>query len=99
MPETTECACGCGTVIPPYDASRKRQRKYASRSHNHKRQENALFWEKVLKTQSCWLWQGSKDEFGYGMITTDRVCKRAHIRSWEIHHGEIPKGKRVLHNC
>ena len=66
---------------------------------DHKRQGNQLFWEKVVKTDSCWIWNGPKDGFGYGMISTNRVCKRAHIRSWEIHRGQVPKGTKVLHNC
>lgn len=64
------------------------------------------FWSFVKKTDSCWLWTGTKWE-GYGIISAwnpkQRVLK-AHRLSWEIHNGKIPKGKGyygtcVLHKC
>jgi HNH endonuclease len=93
------CACGCGTMIPEWDPSRKRRLKYAARSHNHKRQDNALFWEKVRKTESCWIWEGAKRPTGHSMITIDGITRSAHHRSWEIHNGPIPEGMCVLHDC
>lgn len=60
------------------------------------------FWQKVNKTEACWLWTASTHEFGYGVIgCPDRPGRtlRAHRVSWEWAHGEIPKGLLVLHKC
>jgi len=61
------------------------------------------FWEKVRKTDTCWLWTGGTNQDGYGQIGKGRNQKAvsigAHIASWIIHHGPIPHGKFVLHNC
>jgi hypothetical protein len=54
-----------------------------------------LFWKKVKKTKTCWVWIGDTNESGYG-----RYCQiRAHRVSWVLHYGKIPKGKLVLHHC
>lgn len=62
------------------------------------------FWEKVEKTDNCWLWKASKRNKGYGaFIWADKNGKiiqgRAHRFSWELHFGEIPIGLCVLHKC
>lgn len=60
------------------------------------------FWEKVNKTEDCWLWTAAKKEFGYGVIgCPDKRGQtlRAHRVSWKIANGEIPKGLFVLHKC
>lgn len=57
------------------------------------------FWSKVEKTNGCWLWQGSKSDFGHGQV---RICGelfRAHRVSWVWVNGAIPEGKCVLHKC
>lgn len=56
------------------------------------------FWQKVEKTDTCWLWRGSKNTTGYGQLRTDRL-EKAHRISWEIHNGPIPDGLAVLHAC
>lgn len=59
------------------------------------------FWEKVNKTDGCWLWIGAKTRDGYGQIKRYQNLSnfRAHRLSWEIHNGPIPDGLDVLHNC
>jgi hypothetical protein len=64
------------------------------------------FWKKVIKTNGCWLWIGSKSEHGYGKIggrslgnkqwDSPQIASRV---SWEIHNGPIPAGLCVLHHC
>lgn len=53
------------------------------------------FWDRVRKTDKCWIWIGAKTEKGYGKIR----AMRSHRLSWVIHNGAIPQGKHVLHNC
>jgi hypothetical protein len=66
-----------------------------------KHQERYL--AKVIRGDGCWSWRDAKVSTGYGAIhiTTDgkRVVKLAHRVSYEIHKGEIPAGKDVMHLC
>ncbi len=59
------------------------------------------FWRKVNKTQSCWLWIGSRNQKGYGLIGPGSAGSMigAHRLSWALHHGSIPDGLWVLHHC
>lgn len=60
------------------------------------------FWEKVNKTETCWIWTGSLTKNGYGEIGLGGREKGniyAHRLSWQIHYGSIPEGKEVCHNC
>ncbi len=62
------------------------------------------FWAKVQITESCWLWTGSRNDSGYGLLGTGKASAkpnmiRAHVFSWLIHRGEIPDGLWVLHDC
>lgn len=49
----------------------------------------------------CWEWTGSKDDKGYGKISTRFGASpvKAHRVSWEMHYGTIPAGLNVLHAC
>lgn len=70
---------------------------------NRKKTTKERFWEKVDKTDSCWLWTGSKRSKGYGAFVYQKdgevVQGRAHRYSWELHNGPIPDGLCVLHDC
>ncbi len=61
------------------------------------------FWDKVNKTDSCWLWTASTRNKGYGAFCWRESGKmiqgRAHIFSYRIHIGSIPDGMCVLHTC
>ena len=57
------------------------------------------FWDKVEKTDSCWLWTGYRNEKGYGIFRVIGGVERAHRFSYLLHYGEIPAGKMILHSC
>lgn len=59
------------------------------------------FWEKVQRTEDgCWPWTGATYPFGYGAIGRGHMrVEAAHRVSWELHHGPIPAGLKVLHRC
>lgn len=61
----------------------------------------ARFWSKVSKgsVTSCWEWQGTKSDRGYGTIEIDGKCFRAHRMSWIINCGPIPDNLLVCHQC
>lgn len=58
------------------------------------------FWQKVTKTNSCWLWTGAKSHNGYGRFSHKGKVKQAHRVAWEIQNGrEFPAGKLACHVC
>lgn len=57
------------------------------------------FWEKVDKSGDCWLWMGGKHKSGHGYFRYKNRSHYAHRISWMIEHGELPRGKCVLHHC
>lgn len=57
------------------------------------------FWSKVVKTDSCWNWVGTKNCWGYGQINVEGKQRSAHRLSWELQNGEITNGLFVLHSC
>ena len=59
----------------------------------------ARFLEKVDKTATCWIWRGAIESKGYGRVTVRYRNLGAHVLSWMLHHGPIPDGLQVLHNC
>ena len=59
-----------------------------------------LFWTRVHKSSTCWLWTGArKSQMGYGAIWCRPRLLSAHRLSWYIKHGPIPRGMMVLHRC
>ena len=62
------------------------------------------FWERVTKTNTCWIWNGSKDQCGYGLgkikIAVNKwTTKRAHIISVLLSGREVSKGSHCDHLC
>lgn len=62
-------------------------------------QAQAAFWEKVSKTEGCWLWTGAKRWDGYGRFNPCFKQMTAHRYSWELVNGPLPEGMHVLHRC
>ena len=56
------------------------------------------FWEKVDKSDGCWLWKASLRN-GYGDIWINGHHVAAHRVAWELINGAIPEGVEVLHKC
>lgn len=106
IPTSSEhlCECGCGTLIRAINA-RGRVLHFATGHHlAHKQVKRPLdtrFWSKVEKTETCWLWVGSRNSDGYGMIYNhDRhKTERTHRVAYELQIGTIPAGLQVLHHC
>lgn len=57
------------------------------------------FWQKVEKTNSCWLWLGLRNRKGYGAVRRNRRMVLTHRVSWEMANGPIPARELVLHHC
>jgi len=101
-----DCICSCGT---------ERRVKYHNLLYNLSKscgctKGNKLipilerFEDKFVCTpECCWVWNGSTDKDGYGIIkeTIDgkRFIRKAHRVSWFKYNGEIPENLCVLHKC
>lgn len=57
------------------------------------------FWNKVDKTNECWIWTGHIRDDGYASISVDGKLMPVHRLSWLLFRGEIPKGLFVCHSC
>lgn len=80
----------------------------AARPQNRPKPIAERFWKYVDKTPGfgpwgdCWNWTGYKHPNGYAQMgdgSPNHKCTFAHRVSWQIHFGEIPEGKWVLHKC
>lgn len=50
---------------------------------------------RVRKTRGCWFWEGYSSNGRYGHC----LGKPAHVLSYEVYVGPVPKGVKVLHKC
>jgi hypothetical protein len=83
-------------------ASRVRPQMFCDQAQFHawRVQQGILsFWDKVAKTEACWLWTKGTDKHGYGKVQHDNRTRRAHQRAWELTYGSIPAGLMVCHSC
>ena len=56
-------------------------------------------YDKVDKTDDCWIWTGARTSKGYGAIRINGRTMTAMRVLYEIEVGEIPKGKELHHKC
>lgn len=57
------------------------------------------FWPKVLKTESCWIWNAWKTAQGYGQFWHGSGYTTAHRWSYENSKGKIPEKMVIDHLC
>lgn len=57
------------------------------------------FFDKILKTESCWIWTGGSRGNGYGAFKLNGKVVDAHRVSYMIHKGDIPDHKLICHTC
>jgi hypothetical protein len=57
----------------------------------------ALFWSKVIKTRSCWLWTGVMTKYGHGSFDWPGVAYTAHRIAWILTNGPLLPGFIVCH--
>lgn len=61
--------------------------------------QEADFWRRVNRTDTCWPWTGWKNASGYGGLRFAGTNRLAHRVSWMLHNGPIPEGMHVCHTC
>ena len=57
------------------------------------------FWSKVSKSSSCWEWNSTINDRGYGVYRLDGRMVRAHRLAYEMRVGSIPEGLVLDHTC
>lgn len=57
------------------------------------------FWEKVEKTDKCWIWIGRVNKDGYGEVSYNNRVWKAHRLSYLIEHKDFNRSLYVCHNC
>lgn len=91
--------CDCGNEIRTHRSHWGRNRTCGRSCPFRTVSPADRYWAKVQKTDACWGWTAATDNHGYGFIMVNKVPKKAHRISWELHHGPIPDGLHVLHKC
>ena len=59
------------------------------------------FWNKVNKTEGCWLWTGATNGRSYGLFKMPKTRNNitAHRMSYTLQNGPITSEQWVLHKC
>jgi HNH endonuclease len=60
------------------------------------------FAKQVFKADGCWLWPWGQGGSKYATIGRGKAgngCLGAHVASYILHFGPVPKGKHVCHKC
>ena len=106
MPHHVITCAACGNEFTV--ATWNRDAKFCSKAcANAQRLIHPLaerFWKHVEKTDTCWLWTGSKDPNGYGRIldkphSQGGKPRLAHRIAWELTNGPILNDLFVCHTC
>src|SRR6185503_16448212 len=100
IPRTCEY-CGGEFFTSVSRLNQGRGRFCSRRCWNSSRRRNPeeRFWEKVEKSDGCWVFKGAPDKNGYRFITIDGVNIRAHRYSYLLAHGTCPASLLVCHHC
>lgn len=77
------------------------RRRYIGNQGPKRRPLEDRFWEKVEKTEGCWLWTAANGGPGkYGQFAIHaHYHEGAHRVSYVLNVGPIPEGMGVLHRC
>lgn len=84
------------SVSQPTDSQLKIH--YGCKMLRKRKNTEADFWSHVIKTDGCWVWQGSFNPNGYGQFSYNGV-NGSHRISWMLKNGQIPLRMHVLHRC
>jgi HNH endonuclease len=57
------------------------------------------FWNKVERTDDCWLWRAATAWNGYGLFRLGNKMVLVHRYSWSLANGPIPDGRVIDHLC
>lgn len=57
------------------------------------------FWKRVDMSGECWLWRGTMNDHGYGMVRIMGRQTGAHRFAYQITHGDLRDEDDVCHKC
>jgi len=61
--------------------------------------EQTIFFGHVEKTETCWIWKGTKNSSGYGILHIAGYSQMVHRASYRHYKGEIPRSLEIDHLC
>ena len=95
--------CNKEFAVQPYRMSRTKNLYCSQQCVRQNRSATTLltFWNHVLKTDTCWLWQRGRmpKEIGYGDFRHKGFLIRAHRFAYEETYGVLLPGFIVCHHC
>lgn len=107
--KTAQLVCqNCGVE---FRAEKSKPRKYCSRICRNAKEGDAVpepparmisrFWAQVKKSDGCWIFgTGTRRDYQqFHRRGADGGPILAHVFSFELHHGPVPEGQLVRHNC
>jgi DNA-binding CsgD family transcriptional regulator len=62
-------------------------------------EDRLILGRKIDFVTGCWEWTKGCDGHGYGRLWDGTRATAAHLASWVVYVGPIPKGKNILHTC
>jgi hypothetical protein len=97
----------CGKVFETTEYRIRYGKKYCSRECGYTREHHApqrpledRFWEKVQKSNDCWLWASAINNKGYGDFHIGYgKHKLAHRVAYELTYGDLPPNTILRHTC
>ena len=54
---------------------------------------------KIIIENNCWIWNGAKNNWGYGFSSIKGKAITAHRLSYIFHKGVVPNNKEIHHIC
>lgn len=90
--------CHCDVCKAAHTDAGRRYRRKRGIGPRVTRPPLERFWEKVEKTDSCWLWTAALSQDGYGLFRDGR-SQSAHRWLYKQLVGEIPDGLQLDHLC
>jgi hypothetical protein len=81
------------------------RRRRALRRSDLSPQVIARFRRKINRTESCWLWTGTKERNGYGQVYAIKDGRGRNVRfyahrvAYALAHGYTPAEYEVMHSC
>ncbi|AGU92454.1 HNH endonuclease [Mycobacterium phage Quink] len=86
-----------GLCAPCYMRAQRREELPPLIGRWPKRSPEERFWEKVEKSEDCWLWRGAINRDGYGHFHLNGRGVYAHRLAYELLIGPIPVGLELDH--
>lgn len=95
-----QCECGNTKVEALSNLNRKKRTRFdCGKCPKTDEEYKQWFLSKVVKTDSCWLWNQSLDRDGYGSVNIENIRLKAHRAAYFLFVGDFEDDKFVCHTC